>query len=718
MGETALTTTEKSKTIRKDLKARFDGWINVLTGLGIKNKDKRTGMSVEWASLTEVDTETLYAADDVAGRVVDILPDQATMKWIDIKAKDKQVAEDITKATEKLALDKHFNQAGKWARMYGGSAILLGTTDQDLSKPLFRTAQINSLTVLSRWELYPGEIQTDPTKSGYGLPETYQLQLRTGDTKALNTMSYIHASRLLRFDGVVLPRRLHIQNNYWGDSVLTRLYNVLRNFNSSHDSVASVIQDFRIAVMKLKNLADMIASGDDAAVLKRLDLVNLSKSVARMVVLDENEVFEHQQTSLAGLKEVLEKVDMRLVAATGMPHTVILGESPGGMGRDGKHEETIMNDLVKSYQQTQFQPQLDRFFQVLLTSTQGPTSGQIPEGFAYEFTPLWQMDEKEEAEIKKINMETDTGYIEHGVLDPNEVAISRFGGEAYGKDINIESELRAPVPPLPPGEVAQSGSQTEIKTKQEISLNGAQVTSLLDIVTKVAYGVIPKESGLSMIKTAFSLSDEQATAIMSTIGSGFKPTPQEQIPKVDVDLDGGEGSGGAREGAGRKKGSGQSAEAKQTFKMMGSAGSEEQIKGLLDKFFYNSTPQIQLKPNGENQWSVWNGEKHIEGSRVIKKGGRYRFERQVDAADDITEDANDADKARDLQTIIVSKEVAKTLEEAKKIAEGFGHVGKVDETETSFRFRQKDPTEFNEKTFRTFKPAKNGVTLVFGTLKG
>lgn len=619
MGETALTTTSKPKEIRKDLKARFDGWINVLTGLGIKNKDKMTGMSVQWSAFNETDSETLYAADDVAGRVVDILPDQATMKWIDIKAKDKAVAEGITKITEKLALDKQFNQAGKWARMYGGSGILIGTTDKDLSKPLFSTAMINSLTVLSRWELYPHTIQTDPTRPGYGLPETYQLQLRTSsvDSKITST-EVIHASRILRFDGVVLPRRLHIQNQYWGDSVLTRLYNVLRNFNSSHDSVANVVQDFRIAIMKLKNLADMIGSGDDATVLKRLDLVNMSKSVARMVVLDESESFENQQTSLAGLKEVLEAVNMRLVAATGLPHTVILGESPGGMQGTGSHQETIMNDLVKSYQQTQFQPNLDRFFQLLLSSSQGPTGGKIPEGFAYEFTPLWQLDETEEATIRKTNMETDTGYIDRGVLDPQEVAMSRFGGETYGKDMNIDLSMRAPIPALPPGDVVQNttpalpGAQPAAKTKQEISLNGAQVTSLLEIVTKVAYGVIPKDSGLSMLMTAFSLSDEQANAIMSTIGAGFKPTPVEAVPKMDT---------------------------------------------------------------------------------------------------------NDAEKARDLQTIIVSKEVAPTLDDASKIAESFGVVGKVDETETSFRFRQKDPSEFNDKTFRTFKPAKNGVTLVFGTLK-
>lgn len=71
---------------------------------------------------------------------------------------------------------------------------------------------------------------------------------------------------------------------------------------------------------------------------------------------------------------------------------------------------------------------------------------------------------------------------------------------------------------------------------------------------------------------------------------------------------------------------------------------------------------------------------------------------------------------RELQTILVSKEVAPSEAEAKKKALKYGRADKVDETEQSFRFRQRPPSDFVEGSFRSFKP-EEGVTLVFGQLK-
>jgi hypothetical protein len=73
---------------------------------------------------------------------------------------------------------------------------------------------------------------------------------------------------------------------------------------------------------------------------------------------------------------------------------------------------------------------------------------------------------------------------------------------------------------------------------------------------------------------------------------------------------------------------------------------------------------------------------------------------------------------RPIQTIIISKEIAKTASAARKIAKEFGEIKKTEETGESFRFRQMEPGLFKEKSFRTFQvPGKPGVSLVFGTLK-
>lgn len=70
-----------------------------------------------------------------------------------------------------------------------------------------------------------------------------------------------------------------------------------------------------------------------------------------------------------------------------------------------------------------------------------------------------------------------------------------------------------------------------------------------------------------------------------------------------------------------------------------------------------------------------------------------------------------------VQAIIVSKTIAETLGEARKIARSHGSSNKTSrETETSFRFRQRPPSDFKEGSFKTYSIA-NGVSLVKGETK-
>ncbi len=433
-------------------KFRTDGWINILTGLGIRDRDKRMNATADWQRITEVDAEYLYAGDDIAARIVDKLPDAAVREWIGlIGCDDKDQEQKVLKAFDDLDARKKFSEASKWARLYGGAALLIGTDDSiDLSQPLDATKvnRVSSLTLVSRWELLPMRIQGDPRQPNYGLPEVYGLSLR-GQGDAATISFEIHHTRVIRFDGSPLPRILFIQNNYWSDSVLNRVQVPIRNYNTSHDSVASVIQDFRTAVMKIKNLSNMIADGDDSQVMQRLTLVNMGKSIAKTIVLDEDESHEQQTCSLAGIKDVLETVNGRLVTASGMPHTVLLGESAQGLGATGEHEENTWYDSVAAFQEDHLYPQLMQLLKVVLLSKKGPTNGQDIEDADVEFKPLWQMDDIDKANIRKLHMETDTGYITAGVLDPSEVAASRFSGENYGDDIRLAEEEREIVPPNP-----------------------------------------------------------------------------------------------------------------------------------------------------------------------------------------------------------------------------------------------------------------------------
>ena len=92
-----------------------------------------------------------------------------------------------------------------------------------------------------------------------------------------------------------------------------------------------------------------------------------------------------------------------------------------------------------------------------IIDTIGEPHGFAPGSINFEWVPLWQMSELEEAKVKRETAESDRIYIETGVVEPEEVAVSRFGDT--DSDIAINTERREKYldqlnkQPMPLGEV-------------------------------------------------------------------------------------------------------------------------------------------------------------------------------------------------------------------------------------------------------------------------
>jgi phage-related protein (TIGR01555 family) len=333
-----------------------------------------------------------------------------------------------------------------WADLYGGAAILLGIDDgaADPKLPLDLEKGVknfNFATVLSRYELKALTIQDNPLLAGYGLPATYTMEPRitAAESKNNKTGAEVHASRLIIFQGSPLPRKTFITNGYWGDSILSILYRPLQNYGTTHDSVASLMQDFSQAVFKIQNLADILSAKDGKALIKeRINMVELSRSVINATIIADTEEFERKTTSLAGVQEIIEKMERRLVSTTSYPHTILLGESPGGgIGNDGKAQHRDYYDFVSRRQESILKQPLRRFIHLVMSAKEGPTKGKVPVTWDIEFMPLWQDSESDIMEQRKKQAEADQIYITNQVLSPDEVALARFGGPRYSHDMKL-----------------------------------------------------------------------------------------------------------------------------------------------------------------------------------------------------------------------------------------------------------------------------------------
>lgn len=502
---------------------KADGWANILTGLGIKGKDKRMDSKAVWSKMDESTAEELYAADDIAAKVVDFPVDDSLREGWKLVGIDEDKAKKLeAEFHDRLKLQATIEKAWKFSRIYGGGGILIMTTDtDDLATPFnpARGFQIKAAQAFTRWELQGQDIDSDLSSPNYGLPKYYSVSPRGGQSGGDIRTQKIHYSRIIRFEGKLLTPRQFAQNSYWHDSFLNALQNSLLNFNTAHDSAALAVQDFRTAVFKLQNLQSLVANNKDDLVTKRLEIINLGKSIAKAVVIDaEKESFEHSSTTFTGIPEILEKLTKRLQAATPLPHTRLFGDSPSGMGGSGRHEETNWYDYVASLQEQVLYPSLQRLYRTIAAQT--TVAIQLPDTFDIEFNPLWQMDEKEVVELRAKQAESDRAYMESGVLDPTEIRESRFGTGKWAIDTTLKAVPEAKVPE----ETAPASGQPSSVDVAKQALNGAQVASVLQAVQNVVLGMLPRDAAVNIILKAFPfLSSEEAEAMVGSAGKGFTP---------------------------------------------------------------------------------------------------------------------------------------------------------------------------------------------------
>jgi len=433
----------------KNMIVKLDGWSNVLTGLGRAGKDKRTGLAANWERMDWDQVEHIYACDDTAEKIVDAPVDEAFRKQpIFTKAgiKDPDFNKELWDYLNSIDFLPQFVQACKWGRLYGAGFLMFGIADGVDPSEEVNFEGIHNVpwfNKLHRWDMNSVDIIHDVSNPFFREPERYVFT-RGALSESELAGPHIHRSRVVRIEGARLPERLYRSNNYFNDSVLNRVQNAIKNFNSSHDSLAVLMQDFSAGVFKMKNLAQLIGAGQDDAVLKRLSLIDLKRSLVKSVVVDADEDFERKATPLSGIKDALQKIDDRLVAASKMPHTLLLGEgSSGNLSGSGESEQEQWDDYIKGLQKNDYKPAFMACMKILLSAKSNPvTKGIIPEGFDMMFPPLNEPSQKEKAEVYKITAEGDAVYIAAQVLDPNEVAVSRFADDEFNQETKIDLKIR------------------------------------------------------------------------------------------------------------------------------------------------------------------------------------------------------------------------------------------------------------------------------------
>jgi len=424
---------------------RYDGWMNALTSLGMMGRDKRMAAFAELNILPRSQIDALYQSDDIAARIINRPCEEMFREgWeLNIDGVSSIDTKPFRMQLEALEVNKKFEWAKKMADAYGGAGIVLGIVDgrtPDKPVDLNNIQSIDFLTVLDRYELISaGILDSDVRSKNFGKPLAYRVSIN-GNLEGKSS-PVIHYSRIIRLEGVEMPRRLASYFDYWGDSRYSKLYNALRNYHSANDSAAAIMQDFTQVILKMKELGSIIASGDDTQLIKRLQLATQTSSILNALVIRDDEEIEKKSTNVNGLPQLLDSIAGRLAAATDIPRTILFGEPPGGgLHSNGESQKRDFYDYIKNRQESELTAPLGILIDYMMRAKKGPFKGKVYE-FEIEFNPLWQLSETDQIKNKKTIAEIDQIYINEQVLSPDEVRSSRFEGGQFSYEIKVSEGM-------------------------------------------------------------------------------------------------------------------------------------------------------------------------------------------------------------------------------------------------------------------------------------
>lgn len=423
------------KQIEKQTKN--DSWQNDITGSNIYGRDKMAGTFFSPAPYwTGTVFDQMYRSDPIIQKIIELFPREALRKGFEISCDDNKVIQDVM---HELNFFDILYEGAMWARLYGGAAIMLGIADgRGSSEPVDKNniQRIDYVHVYDRFNAFcaDGIFEDDLLSPNYGYPVTYNI---TDPTTAVTYR--VHSDRVIRVNGILPVPRQRRMNNAWGESIITSCYQYIRNYCGTINSVATIFGDMVKTVIKIPNLSMQLASNPQHVAAK-LSVMALSSSNNNMIAIDCEEEMERFSVSMAGYPELFDRIALGLAAVVQIPAGMLFGIEPNGLNASGEYSTRNMYDAISAYQKTKLEHPIRKMAEYIMLA-QEYQFGAIPPRWSVQFAPLEQMSELDQAKLRRDVAEADRIYIEQSVLTPSEVAMSRFGGDAYSIETTIDPAL-------------------------------------------------------------------------------------------------------------------------------------------------------------------------------------------------------------------------------------------------------------------------------------
>lgn len=449
-----------------------DGLINFVSRMGTVS-DKSTHLHYAMRMFDQMDAEAAYRTSWFR-KICDIIPFDEVREWRTWGGIDSKQVTVVLDEENRLGYRQKVKEARTLARKDGGAAIFIGTggnAASELKPDDVGKGGLKYLTVLNRYEIQPGEQQRDPRETNFGEPKLYRLA--TGISGSFE----IHPSRIIRFIGN--PIRMNGVWDGWGDSIWTELRQSIKHSDQIAAAVAGLVEEAKLDIVRIKNLANNLSTqaGEDL-LFRRWAAVNSLKSIMNALMLDADDEYEQKTLAFQGIMDIQTLALMIMSGMADIPATRLLGRSPQGMNATGESDMRNYYDRIRAGQQVDLGPKLAPLDRMLVQSALGTR----PEGIYYSWSPLYQLTEKEAADVEKVYAETTQIYANNGVMPDQALAdIVKNGiierGQFPGAQKAFEEAPDDPPLLAEPTEAELAEEEARVATAKQIAKDPAAATS-------------------------------------------------------------------------------------------------------------------------------------------------------------------------------------------------------------------------------------------------
>jgi phage-related protein (TIGR01555 family) len=417
---------------------RSDGFQNVMSGLGTTGLDRtantfyrsnnwRQGLERYWSNRFSLyDYGDLYLNNGIVQKIIDRPADDAFQRGVEIDGDEEGSIED---EYDRLFVLPKMADAVRWARLYGGAAILLivkdgGTLEDELNYDAIDA--VEELQVYALPSIKAGEVNytaddTDDVKK-IGQPIFY-------DIAAPGVSSFrVHETRLLLVPGEPMPERYaHIQGMRWiGRSAITGCIEDISRYDQALQWTIRLLERKQQGIYSMEGLGELFAQEADDIVTKRINLVDLVRGNLNSIVIDKNDTYTIENLGLDGIQSVLQECQVSISASANMPVVILFGKSTTGLNNTGSGDLESYYGMVSHIQQVIAKPVLEKLTAIIYVQRTYP--GKLPDTWHIEFEPLWQPTEQEKATADNQQQQANNTEVtmlitlmSNGIISPEEI---------------------------------------------------------------------------------------------------------------------------------------------------------------------------------------------------------------------------------------------------------------------------------------------------------